>query len=99
MKGLSKKLFLTKAQTTELADKATEMDRAFEGMMAELAERELENQARELRKLLMLAGMDLESELAEPEVMEIIKAVLKNFDPAEFGDEEGAMFVATSARF
>ena len=31
-------------------------------MMAELAERELEKQAAELRKLLMMAGMELESD-------------------------------------
>ena len=75
------------------------MDNEFQAMMAELTEREIDNQARELRKLLMLAGMDLESELPEPELMQIIKVVLKNFDPTEFGDEEGAIFVTTSARF
>ena len=45
------------------------MDNEFQAMMAELTEREIDNQARELRKLLMLAGMDLESELPEPELM------------------------------
>ena len=74
--GLHKKLILTKDDIQDLKLKANRMDEEFQTMMAELAERELEKQAAELRKLLMMAGMELESDLSEPEVMEVIKVVL-----------------------
>ena len=47
----------------------------------------------------MMAGMELESDLSEPEVMEVIKVVLKSYKPEEFDDEEGALFVTTSTCF
>ena len=42
---------------------------------------DIEAQAKELRKLLILAGMDVESDMSNPEVLEIIRTVLQNFDP------------------
>ena len=62
------------------------MSSDFASQISMMNTAELDNQARELKKLLSMAGLDLESEMSEPEVMEIIKTVLKNYDPVEFGD-------------
>ena len=37
---------------------------------------DIEAQAKELRKLLIVAGIDVESDMSNPEVLEIIKTVL-----------------------
>lgn len=46
-----------------------------------------QKQAEELRKILILAGLDV-SELSNPETVKIITGVLENFDPTAFNEEE-----------
>ena len=57
-----------------------------------------ENQAKELRKILILAGIDVENELANTEVQELLSDVLQNFDPKQALGEEEAIF-ATQMRY
>jgi|LakMenEpi03Aug12_release.lakeMendotaPanAssembly.Ray.scaffolds.fasta_scaffold426835_1 hypothetical protein len=44
-------------------------------------EKEKDKQAIELRKLLIIAGLNVEEDLADPEIRAIIQHVLENFDP------------------
>ena len=44
-------------------------------------------QAEELRKILILAGLDV-SELSNPKTVEVITGVLQDFDPTSFDEEE-----------
>ena len=49
-------------------------------------------QAKELRKLLLLAGMDLTTDLESPEIMSIIQDVVKNHDLNDEQDQDAAVF-------
>ena len=66
------------------------MDAEFAEQLAEsidvdeiLTGSDIEVQAKELRKLLIVAGLDVESDMSNPELMEVINNVLKNFDPTK----------------
>ena len=39
-----------------------------------------------MRKLLIIAGIDVETDMSNPEVMDIISTVLKNFNPMKEED-------------
>ena len=60
---------------------------------------DIEAQAKELRKLLIVAGIDVESDMSNPEVLDIIKNVLQNFDPLNEDDQEAAVFATTFNHF
>ena len=60
---------------------------------------DIEAQAKELRKLLIVAGIDVESDMSNPEVLDIIKNVLQNFDPLKEDDQEAAVFATTFNHF
>ena len=62
-------------------------------------ENEKEKQAIELRKLLIVAGLNVEQDLADPEIMEIIQKVLEDFDPSRRVDEDEAIFESQFAMF
>ena len=58
---------------------STQLEKAV-GVDVLLDGSEIEDQAKELRKLLIVSGIDLESDLSNPEIMDIISKTLKNFD-------------------
>ena len=62
-------------------------------------ETEKDKQAIELRKLLIVAGLNVEQDLADPEIMEIIQKVLEDFDPSRRVDEDEAIFESQFAMF
>ena len=49
---------------------------------------EMEKQAAELRKLLIVAGLNVEKDLADKEIMDIVSGVIQNFDPCKKIDED-----------
>ena len=53
-----------------------------------------ERQASELRKILILAGMDVDVDLKNPEMMKTVQEVLANFDPTAPLPEDDAVFSA-----
>ena len=75
------------------------MGEDFQRQITSLEETELDAQAQQLKRLLEMAGMDLRSEMPEPELNEIVKTVLKTYDPIGFGDKDGALFVTTQIQF
>ena len=46
-----------------------------------------------------MAGIDVESDMSNPEVLDIIKNVLQNFDPLKEDDQEAAVFATTFNHF
>ena len=104
---MQKQLTLTKEQIGEIRNKAKKkMDDEFASQLEQniqvdelLAGTDNETQGKELRKLLILAGIDLESELSNPEAVQIIQQVLKNFDPTKIEDQDDAVFDATMNHF
>lgn len=62
-------------------------------------ESEKDKQAIELRKLLIVAGLNVEQDLADPEIMEIIQKVLEDFNPSKQIDEGEAIFESQFAMF
>jgi len=75
------------------------MGEDFQQQIAMMGEAELDVQAQQLKRLLEMAGMDLPREVPESELNNIIKDVLKTYDPVQFGDKDGALFVTTSIYF
>ena len=64
------------------------MENDFQSQIAEAIdagalfnEKNKERQATELRKLLIVAGLNVEEDLANPEIMSTIMRVLEDFDP------------------
>ena len=64
------------------------MDDEFSSQLADtiqvdelLSGTNIEAQAKELRKLLIVAGLDVERDMSNPEVMQLVHNVLQNFDP------------------
>ncbi len=60
---------------------------------------DVEKQASELRKILILAGMDVDVDLQNPEMMKSVQEVLANFDPSVPLPEDDAVFSAQMMRF
>ena len=89
LKQLSWKLNLTNKQVTDVHNQAKKkLDDEFSKQLSEsiqvdklLRGTDIETQAKELRKLLIVAGMDVETDMSNPEVMDIISNVLSNFNP------------------
>jgi len=46
-----------------------------------------------------VAGLDIENDMSNPEIMSIINNVLKTFDPTKDEDKEGALFAANFNHF
>ena len=107
MSTLKEKLTLTKQQLTDIKTNAkNKMDQEFADQLAEsinvdeiLTGTDIEIQAKELRKLLIVAGLDIENDMSNPEIMSIINNVLKTFDPTKDEDKEGALFAANFNHF
>ena len=59
---------------------------------------DIEQQSKELRKLLICVGIDLENDLSNPEVMQIITNVLKNFDPTKHEESADAVLAVFQAQ-
>ena len=56
----------------------------------------MDKRAQDLRKILILAGLKVETELSDPETVALIAKVIENFDPNKAIDEDAALF---SSRF
>ena len=76
-----------------------QMDEEFADQFSEainvadlLSGQDLDKQAQEMRKILILAGMKVETELSNPETVKLIQDVLRNFDPNKQLDEDEMMF-------
>ena len=54
----------------------------------------MDRQANELRKVLILAGMKVETELQDKDTVQLISDILQNFDPKESIEEDEALFCA-----
>ena len=52
-----------------------------------------------MRKILILAGMKVETELSNPETVKLIQDVLRDFDPNKKMDEDEMMFSSRLAIF
>ena len=61
-----------------------------------LSGQDQDKRAQDLRKILILAGLRVETDLNDPATVQLIQTVLQNFNPDEQMDEDEAMF---SARF
>ena len=61
-----------------------------------LSGQDQDKRAQDLRKILILAGLRVETDLSDPDTVKLIQTVLENFNPDEKMDEDEAMF---SARF
>jgi len=100
MKNLVQKLTLTKQQIIDIHTQAKKtLDDDFAAQLNEsiqidklLRGTDMETQAKELRKLLIVAGVDVETDISNPEVMGIIGEVLKNFNPMVPEDQDEAVF-------
>ena len=55
---------------------------------------DVDRQANELRKVLILAGMKVETELQDKDTVQLISDILQNFDPKESIEEDEALFCA-----
>lgn len=55
---------------------------------------DVDRQANELRKVLILAGMKVEMELQDKDTVQMISDILEKFDPKETIEEDEALFCA-----
>ena len=83
-----------------------QMDEEFADQFSEainvadlLSGQDLNKQAQEMRKILILAGMKVETELSNPETVKLIQDVLRDFDPNKKMDEDEMMFSSRLAIF
>ena len=64
-----------------------------------LSGQDSQRQAEDLRKVLMLAGLKVDTELDDPETMALISEVLDGLDPEKQIDEDEAMFACRFNEF
>ena len=76
-----------------------ELDQEYQAQLAEaisvtdlLSGQDQNKQAQELRKVLILAGLKVETELADPETVKLIAGVIAKFDPKKSIDEDDFLF-------
>lgn len=58
-----------------------------------------DKQAQDMRKVLILAGLKVDTELNDPETIELIQQVLEGVDPESRIDEDEAMFACRYNEF
>jgi len=97
LENLQKILDLSKEKIKEVRTQAKNlMDRALNIHIDDQVDKEellngndATKQAEELRKILILAGLDVQSgQLMDPTTVAVIQEVLANFDPTQFNEDE-----------